>query len=264
MDHFQIDVDNPLCILTQDAARIFLANSSPNEKYKMFLRGTKMEQLCIEYAKFTDLTDTMETTVDEKTRILPEVEQELKDLESQWAKLEEERHLEGSINDLNAQIVWGNIELKEKENGSWRQKWETSKEKVDGATEMTDVLNQRLIQRIERESKGEILEAERLAECAKEIENGLAPLLIKIEASKVEGAALKQKLSDLSAVALHGKEDIERDQMHARTVKSRIDAETLKLQTDQRGVRIQQQERIKEFEEKLVNIRNDQSNVNLF
>ncbi len=32
-DHFQIEVDNPLAILTQDTARMFLANSTAKNKY---------------------------------------------------------------------------------------------------------------------------------------------------------------------------------------------------------------------------------------
>jgi chromosome segregation ATPase len=34
-DHLQIEVDNPMAILTQDTAKMFLANSSPKEKYQV-------------------------------------------------------------------------------------------------------------------------------------------------------------------------------------------------------------------------------------
>ncbi|KAI9190636.1 P-loop containing nucleoside triphosphate hydrolase protein [Polychytrium aggregatum] len=34
-DHFQIQVENPLAILTQDTARMFLGNSTPQEKYQL-------------------------------------------------------------------------------------------------------------------------------------------------------------------------------------------------------------------------------------
>ena len=37
LDHFNIQIDNPLSILFQDTARHFLNSSSPQEKYKVCL-----------------------------------------------------------------------------------------------------------------------------------------------------------------------------------------------------------------------------------
>ena len=36
-DHFQLEVDNPMAILTQDTARMFLADSTSKDKYKVRL-----------------------------------------------------------------------------------------------------------------------------------------------------------------------------------------------------------------------------------
>lgn len=38
LDHFNIQVDNPMIILSQDAARAFLHTSNPQDKYKVLIR----------------------------------------------------------------------------------------------------------------------------------------------------------------------------------------------------------------------------------
>jgi hypothetical protein len=58
----QIEVDNPMAILTQDTSRSFLANSSSSDKYKFFLKGTMLEKL-IEYYKEIDVQIDLQYTV---------------------------------------------------------------------------------------------------------------------------------------------------------------------------------------------------------
>ncbi|SCU88818.1 LADA_0E12222g1_1 [Lachancea dasiensis] len=43
VDYFAIPVMNPMCFLSQDAARSFLTASSPADRYKHFMRGTLLE-----------------------------------------------------------------------------------------------------------------------------------------------------------------------------------------------------------------------------
>lgn len=46
---FNIQVDNPVSILNQDTARTFLNSSEPSDKYKLFMKGTQLEQIEAEY-----------------------------------------------------------------------------------------------------------------------------------------------------------------------------------------------------------------------
>jgi chromosome segregation ATPase len=42
---FNIQVDNPVSILNQDAARTFLNSTDPRDKYKLFMKATQLEQI---------------------------------------------------------------------------------------------------------------------------------------------------------------------------------------------------------------------------
>ncbi|KIM39560.1 hypothetical protein M413DRAFT_29277 [Hebeloma cylindrosporum] len=48
-DYMDIRVDNPITILTQEAAKTFLKSSTPESRYKLFLQGTYLEQLKDDY-----------------------------------------------------------------------------------------------------------------------------------------------------------------------------------------------------------------------
>lgn len=42
---FNIQVDNPVSLLNQDAARTFLNSTDPHDKYKLFMKATQLEQI---------------------------------------------------------------------------------------------------------------------------------------------------------------------------------------------------------------------------
>ena len=73
-DHFQLEVDNPMAILTQDTARKFLADSSAKEKYKFFLKGTQLDRLTENngaiHITFTDSELTELTAASEEVKVM--------------------------------------------------------------------------------------------------------------------------------------------------------------------------------------------------
>ncbi|KAJ1564869.1 Structural maintenance of chromosomes protein 6 [Nowakowskiella sp. JEL0078] len=66
---FQIQVDNPLAILTQDTARSFLATSSAKDKYNFFLKGTLLGELKEQYARLHDSLRVMNTNIDKSSEV---------------------------------------------------------------------------------------------------------------------------------------------------------------------------------------------------
>lgn len=69
LDHLHIDVENPMTILTQDTARSFLANSTGQEKYAFFLKGTQLDRLMNDYKKLDDDFDSMSILISRKSEV---------------------------------------------------------------------------------------------------------------------------------------------------------------------------------------------------
>ena len=51
LDHCGVQVDNPVSLLNQDTSRHFLQKSKPGDKYKLFMKATRLEQIATDYEK---------------------------------------------------------------------------------------------------------------------------------------------------------------------------------------------------------------------
>lgn len=57
LDAMDLQLDNPMNVLTQDKAREFLNSSTPAEKYRFFIKGTHLERLDSDYKILNDALD---------------------------------------------------------------------------------------------------------------------------------------------------------------------------------------------------------------
>lgn len=50
LDHFNIQVDNPVSVLTQEMSKQFLQSKNEGDKYKFFMKATQLEQMKEDYS----------------------------------------------------------------------------------------------------------------------------------------------------------------------------------------------------------------------
>ena len=114
LDHLQLQVDNPMTVLTQDTARSFLGNSSVGEKYKLFMRGVQLSQLDTDYTMVEEQISTLEATLEAKRESL----QHLKTLEAEWRGkvniFERAAGMEEKIKGLQNHYAWSQVKEQEK------------------------------------------------------------------------------------------------------------------------------------------------------
>lgn len=77
VEHFNIQVDNPVCFLNQETSKHILTSSNKSHKYKLFLKASELETV----RKFYEMADLerikSETIIEEKKAYLPILEREL-------------------------------------------------------------------------------------------------------------------------------------------------------------------------------------------
>eukprot|EP00842_Homolaphlyctis_polyrhiza_P006978 jgi/Hompol1/86/HPOL_004267-RA len=112
-DHMQIVVDNPMAILTQDTARMFLANSSATDKYNFFLKGTQLEKLLADYLTIEEYLDNSAKILTYKKAALPDMEREVQSLQTKWREMEEALKIEEQFNQLRTELIWAKIQDQE-------------------------------------------------------------------------------------------------------------------------------------------------------
>ena len=114
-DYYALQLDNPINVLTQDMARSFLSNSSPQEKYKLFIKGIQLEQLNHDYALLWDNIEQIEgTTADKEAHV-----QSLKEKATRAKRLvdlaSKQDTLRDKMHSLSLQMAWSQVEEQESE-----------------------------------------------------------------------------------------------------------------------------------------------------
>ncbi|GAA6008829.1 hypothetical protein JCM11491_003798 [Sporobolomyces phaffii] len=109
LDHFNLQVDNPMTVLTQDQSRQFLAKASAKDKYNFFLRGTQLAQLTEEYEQIRANTETMEEALQRKREIIPELKQAYQRAKERAKEAKAAMAQQANLGLLKDQLVWSYV-----------------------------------------------------------------------------------------------------------------------------------------------------------
>ncbi|KAG8834848.1 Structural maintenance of chromosomes protein 6 [Serendipita sp. 399] len=115
LDHYQIDVDNPMNILTQDLARQFLSASDPSDKYNLFLKGTLLMQLYDEYEQIRDSCSKTMAILKQKKVSVEEIGAHLADVRERHQRAQSLIDARKAIEGLEARLAWAHVAAKEEE-----------------------------------------------------------------------------------------------------------------------------------------------------
>ncbi|KXN74940.1 P-loop containing nucleoside triphosphate hydrolase protein [Conidiobolus coronatus NRRL 28638] len=105
-DHFGIQVDNPLNVLTQDAARQFIGSTSSEDKYMMFLKGTQLSQLTDDHTLIKDAIISCESILKSKQAAIPQLHEEVKAARLKYYSMEKAQELHNNLENLKKQMAW--------------------------------------------------------------------------------------------------------------------------------------------------------------
>ncbi|KAK1222346.1 Structural maintenance of chromosomes protein 6 [Marasmius sp. AFHP31] len=114
-DHMNIQVDNPMNVLTQDAARQFLSSSTAAEKYQFFLRGTQLSQLSAEYETCLENITNTTKVLEHKRSAIPDLESAFKEATLKFEEASKAREQQKRIDDLKRELAWAHVNMKQRE-----------------------------------------------------------------------------------------------------------------------------------------------------
>ncbi|KAJ1957493.1 Structural maintenance of chromosomes protein 6, partial [Dispira parvispora] len=113
-DHMAIQVDNPLNVLSQDLSRQFLNSTTPEEKYRFFLKGTQLAQLKMDHQILQEGLQTTDAIVTRKRDLLPDLLKEAKEWERRYKDMQNARDLALKLEDLKKEMAWAHVVEKER------------------------------------------------------------------------------------------------------------------------------------------------------
>lgn len=107
--NFNIQIDNPVCLLNQDTARTFLNTEDPKQKYILFSRATGLNVVLEQYAQSEANCENAKKLFKEKQVELSTLNQEVKELEYKIECLRNVVQLKEKIHALNTEMAWSKV-----------------------------------------------------------------------------------------------------------------------------------------------------------
>ncbi|RMZ85324.1 hypothetical protein DV737_g709, partial [Chaetothyriales sp. CBS 132003] len=112
-DHFNLQIENPLNVLSQDQARQFISSSSPSEKYKLFLKGVLLEQLDQDYRLIEEQLDNMRPKIEAAAADTEVLEQKYNAAEARREATRKQVAWRAELTKLSRLCTWVQIEEQE-------------------------------------------------------------------------------------------------------------------------------------------------------
>ncbi|CAI0380925.1 unnamed protein product [Linum tenue] len=204
IDHFNIDVENPCVVMSQDKSREFLHSGNKKDKFKFFFKATLLQQVNDTLQRNTEGLKSVSAAVDEDEASIKPVEKELEDLQRKIRNMKHLEEISQEIEVLTKKLAWALV-------------YDVDKKKKEHIV-MMDTLKQR-VPACQRKIDEQLAKMESLKEKSSKKKGQIDCLIVK--ASEVKS---KQKEFEES-ISMARKEKIELEEKHKRATNQIDDKE---------------------------------------
>ena len=108
-DHFNIDVNNPVVVMSQDSSREFLHSGKAKDKYDFFTKATLLKDITNKLGYIKEQINEMNNLIKEKEKELPDVRAELDRLEEEKNSFTKLQELKNKVIELRERLAWGEV-----------------------------------------------------------------------------------------------------------------------------------------------------------
>ncbi|XP_065488237.1 structural maintenance of chromosomes protein 6 isoform X2 [Caloenas nicobarica] len=115
LDHFNIQVDNPVSILTQEMSKHFLQSKNEGDKYKFFMKATQLEQMKEDYSSIMKTKENTCNQIEQGVERLQELKQLYFEKKERYKSFGFVNELRNRLEDLKHEMAWAVVSEMEKE-----------------------------------------------------------------------------------------------------------------------------------------------------
>ncbi|GJP63875.1 hypothetical protein CLOP_g20907 [Closterium sp. NIES-67] len=113
--HFNLDVDNPCIVMSQDKSREFLHSGTPKDKYKFFVKATLLEKVSARLATISARLVVCKRQLAEAEEKLGPLEEKARQAEQQLREVEEAESRGQEADRVMKQLAWAYVHEAEQE-----------------------------------------------------------------------------------------------------------------------------------------------------
>ncbi|CAI5519936.1 unnamed protein product [Closterium sp. Naga37s-1] len=113
--HFNLDVDNPCIVMSQDKSREFLHSGTPKDKYKFFIKATLLEKVSARLGSISGRLVVCRRQIGEAETALGPLEEKARQAEQQVREMEEAESRGQEADRVTKQLAWAYVHEAEQE-----------------------------------------------------------------------------------------------------------------------------------------------------
>ncbi|CAI5473740.1 unnamed protein product, partial [Closterium sp. Yama58-4] len=113
--HFNLDVDNPCIVMSQDKSREFLHSGTPKDKYKFFIKATLLEKVSARLGTISGRLVVCRRQLGEAETALVPLEEKARQAEQLVRELEEAESRGQEADRVTKQLAWAYVHEAEQE-----------------------------------------------------------------------------------------------------------------------------------------------------
>ncbi|XP_069092072.1 structural maintenance of chromosomes protein 6 [Pleurodeles waltl] len=114
LDHFNIQVDNPVSVLTQEMSKHFLQSKNEGDKYKFFMKATQLEQMKEDYSYIMDTKSRTHDQIEQGVERLQELRKHCLEKEERFKSIASLGEMKTKLEELKHKMAWAMVNEIEK------------------------------------------------------------------------------------------------------------------------------------------------------
>ncbi|MXQ87792.1 hypothetical protein E5288_WYG018072 [Bos mutus] len=115
LDHFNIQVDNPVSVLTQEMSKQFLQSKNEGDKYKFFMKATQLEQMKEDYSYIMETKERTKEQINQGEERLSELKRQCLEKEERFQNIAGLSTMKTNLEYLKHEMAWAVVNEIEKQ-----------------------------------------------------------------------------------------------------------------------------------------------------
>uniref|UniRef100_A0A2K6GZB3 Structural maintenance of chromosomes protein 6 n=1 Tax=Propithecus coquereli TaxID=379532 RepID=A0A2K6GZB3_PROCO len=130
LDHFNIQVDNPVSVLTQEMSKQFLQSKNEGDKYKFFMKATQLEQMKEDYSYIMETKERTKEQINQGEERLTELKRQCLEKEERFQSIAGLSTMKTNLEYLKHEMAWAVVNEIEKQLNAIRDNIEIGEERA--------------------------------------------------------------------------------------------------------------------------------------
>lgn len=222
VEYYQLQVDNPMNVLSQDEAKTFINNSTPKQKFEFFRKGVQLEQLDNDYRLVAESCDQIEALLEESMDDFKVLEKQAEDAEAKKKIYDQHQDMRIEKRFLGGQLAWCQVGEQESEMEERRRRLSDIQQKIEE--------RERIVEEKDRAYQAIDASVERASEKARKLEDELAPIKEEEQEAKAKAEEADSEIKRLHQEHKESQNQLKQAKEKASSIQGDIDAEQQRIE----------------------------------